>query len=76
MFKRLYVSAIVAVSSLALAATAGATADPALTSAFDDVQSGFSDNLPAVIGLLIGVSIVLWMLGMGIRAVGAKRKGI
>jgi hypothetical protein len=61
-------------AALALPFAAFATADPALTGATGQVQTAFTDNLPAIIALVVGVSVILWLIAMGFSAVGAKRK--
>jgi len=51
---------------------AGATADPALTSATSDVTDYFTANLPTVIGVFVAVALVLWMFRKATHSVGIR----
>lgn len=77
MLTRLYVSvAAMAMVALMTAASAFATVDQVVQDAADEVTGYFDANLPAVIGVIVAVSLVLWIVGMALRAVRAKRTGI
>jgi hypothetical protein len=58
--------------ALGVVAMAGATADPALTSATGDVTSYFTANLPTVIGVFVAVALVLWMFAKATHSVGIR----
>lgn len=61
-------------AAMVFASSAFATADPALTSATGQITDYFSDNLAVVITVLVSVSLVLWLIGMAIKSVGANKK--
>jgi hypothetical protein len=66
----------VASAAFALVASglAGATEDPALTSASSTVTSYFTTNLPVAIGAFVTVCGVLWLLSLIFRSVGIHRR--
>jgi hypothetical protein len=66
--------AVVGVVSLMVPALAGATADPALTSATNQATSYFSANLVTVVGGFIVVTGVLWLLALAFNSMGLRRK--
>jgi len=57
-----------------LAGTAGATADPVLTDASEQVTDYFTDNLGIAVGAFIAVAGVLWILHLIFRSVGIHKK--
>jgi hypothetical protein len=60
-------------SVLVFAGNAFAAADTTLSAQTASVQSYFQDNIGTVIGLFIGVALLLWLLSMAFRSVGAKK---
>lgn len=72
--KKLYVMGTSAVvTALALPAASFAAADTTLSAQTDTVKSYFQDNIGIVIGLFVAVALLLWLLGMAFRSVGAKK---
>lgn len=55
------------------AGNALAAADTTLSAQTATVQSYFSDNIGTVITLFVGVALLLWLLSMAFRSVGAKK---
>lgn len=64
-----------AFAALALAGNALAAADPTVTSTADTIQSYFTDNLPVVIGVFVGIVGVLWILALLTRSAGFRNRG-
>jgi hypothetical protein len=56
-----------------LAAGFYGTADPNLTNATGDVQSYFSANIATVIGLVVGISLLVWILRLAFHSVGVRK---
>jgi hypothetical protein len=50
------------------------TTDAALSDAFGQIQDYFTTNLPLVVGLFVAIAGVLWLLAMGFKSAGVKRK--
>lgn len=79
--KRLYVASkartflgVVAALTVLGSVLAGlGTADSNITSATTQVKSYFDANLPTVITLFVGVALVIWILSLAFRSVGAKK---
>jgi len=59
---------------LSASGVAGATTDPTLTSASDQVTSYFTDNLGVAVGAFVAVAGVLWILALIFRSVGIHRR--
>lgn len=68
-------AAVVGLGSLLVSAVpALAAPDTTLTTQTSTLQTYFTDNLPTIIGLVIGVGAVLWLLAMAFRSIGFKAK--
>jgi hypothetical protein len=68
-------AASVGVGSFLIAALpAMAAPDTTLSNQTSTLQTYFTDNLPTIIGLVIGVGAVLWLLAMAFRSIGFKGK--
>jgi hypothetical protein len=73
---KLYALAGSAVAAmLAFAGSASAAADPVLTSAVGQGTSYFSSNIGVIIGAFVAVAALLWLLTLGFRSMGIRRKG-
>jgi phosphotransferase system glucose/maltose/N-acetylglucosamine-specific IIC component len=49
------------------------TADSNLTSATGDIQSYFTDNIGTVIALVVGISLLVWILRLAFHSVGVRK---
>lgn len=78
MHKRIYRYAVCSAGAVAIFALSAvpsfAAADTTLTTQETTLQSYFTDNLPGIIGLVIGVGAVLWLLAMAFKSVGFNGK--
>jgi hypothetical protein len=73
--RKAYVTLVGALfSALIFAGSAFAAPDATLTTQVDQVKAYFTDNIATVIGLFLAVTLLLWMFGLAVRSVGAKRK--
>lgn len=68
------VSGLGAALSLGFAAVAGATTDPVLTTASNQVTTYFTSNLTVAIGAFVTVCGVLWLLSLIFKSVGIHRR--
>lgn len=62
-------------SALVAAGSASASADPVLTSAIGQGKSYFTANIGTIIGAFVAVAALLWLLALGFRSMGVRRKG-
>jgi len=60
-------------TALAIVQVAGATTDPNLTDTATSIEDYFSANIGVIIGVVVAISVFVWLLRVLFHSIGVRR---